>query len=97
MNLMALIGIIFGLTAALIGLLYGRKKAAQNRGLDERNTAITQHALANGWKITLVAIYVFWMLLAFDIDLTVPQVLGILLLAHMAGWAGSLLYFQVKY
>jgi len=94
---MALTGILLGIVGGLFGWLYGRKKAAQNRGLDERNEAITKSALANGWKVTLIAIYIFWFLLVFDVQLSVAEVLGILLLVHMIGWAGFRLYYQFKY
>jgi len=94
---MALTGILLGIVGGLFGWLYGRKKAAQNRGLDERNAEITKSALANGWKVTLVAIYIFWFLLIFDVQFSVAEVLGILLLVHMIGWAGFRVYYQYKY
>ena len=97
MNLMALSGILLGITGGLFGLVYGRKKTAQNRGLDERYEEITKKALANGWKVTLVAIYVFWFLLVFGVQISVAQVLGLLLLVHMIGWAGFRFYYQFKY
>ena len=97
MNLMALAGRLLGIIGGLFGLLYGRKKAAQNRGLDERNAEITKNALATGWKVTLVAIYVFWLLLVFGVQFSVAEVLGILLLVHMIGWAGFRFYYQYKY
>lgn len=94
---MALSGILLGITGGLLGLLYGRKKAAQRRGLDERNTEITKNALATGWKVTLIAIYVIWFLLVFGVQFSVPEVLGILLLVHMIGWGGFRFYYQFKY
>ena len=97
MNVMALAGIVLGASGGLFGLLYGRKKAAQRRGLDERYVEITKHALANGWKVTLAAIYLFWILLLFDVQFSVPEVLGGLLLIHMIGWAGFRVYYQMKY
>lgn len=97
MNLMALSGILLGITGGLFGLVYGRKKVAQSRGLDERYEEIAKKALANGWKVTLVAIYVFWFLLVFGVQISVAQVLGLLLLVHMIGWAGFRFYYQIKY
>ena len=63
------------------------KKTTQNRGLDERYEEIAKKALANGWKVTLVAIYVFWFLLVFGVQISVAQVLELLLVVHMIGWA----------
>lgn len=97
MNLTALLGTLLGITGGLFGLIYGRKKAAQSRGLDERHEEITKNALATGWKVTLIAIYVFWLLLVFGVQFSVAEVLGILLLIHMIGWAGFRLYYQFKY
>lgn len=97
MNFMALAGILLGIVGGLFGLVYGRKKAAQSRGLDERNVEITKNALATGWKVTLVAIYVFWFLLVFGVQFSVAEVLGILLLVHMSGWVGFRFYYEFKY
>lgn len=80
-----------------IWIIIWTKKAAQSRGLDERYEEITKNALANGWKVTLVAIYVFWFLLVFGVQISVAKVLGILLLVHLIGWAGFRLYYQFKY
>jgi hypothetical protein len=93
---MAISGIFLGAFGGLFGLLYGRKKAQQNRGLDERYEAISKNALANGWKVTLGGIYVFWILLILDVQISAAEVLGILLLIHMIGWAGFRIYYQLK-
>lgn len=71
MNLMAFSVILLGLTSGLFGLVYGRKKAAQSRCLDERYEEIAKKVLANGWKVTLVAIYVLWFLLVFGVQISV--------------------------
>lgn len=97
MNVIAVLGILLGVFGGLFGLMYGRKKLQQSRGLDERYEEITKNALANGWKVTLGAIYVIWILLVFDVQFSVAEVLGILLLIHMIGWAGFRFYYQLKY
>ena len=88
MNVLGIAGIVLGICGGLFGLLYGRKKASEQRGLDERNAEITKNALATGWKVTLAAIYIFFVLLACGVQFSVPQVLGILLIIHIIGTAG---------
>ncbi|OPA75378.1 hypothetical protein BVG16_21635 [Paenibacillus selenitireducens] len=91
-----LLGILLGLSGGAFGLWWGRKQAARNRGLDERYQVISSKSQATAWKITLGAIYFLFILLICGVQLSVAPTLGILLLIHMAGWAFSSVYFNVK-
>ncbi len=96
-QLLALLGLLLGVLGGLFGLWWGRKLAAQKRGIDERYENIAVKALANGWRVTLVYISVLFILLVMGIKLSVAPVLGTLLLIHMAGWALSFIYYQIKF
>ncbi len=95
-QIIGFLGILLGASGGLFGLWWGRKKAARNRGLDERYDTITTKSFALSWKITLVSIYILFILLCFGIKLSTAPVLGILLLVHMAGWTFSTIYFNLK-
>lgn len=95
-QLLGLLGLLLGLTGGLFGLWWGRKKAAENRGLDERYASITTKAFANAWKITLVALYIQFIIVIFGMDLATVEVLGTLLIIHLAGWAISMVYYNSK-
>lgn len=95
-QLLGLVGLLLGLTGGLFGLWWGRKKAAENRGLDERYASITTKAFANAWKITLVALYIQFIIVIFGMDLATVEVLGTLLIIHLAGWAISMVYYNSK-
>lgn len=90
------LGLLLGVFGGLFGLRWGRKIASRSRGLDERYESITIKSLANGWKITLITIYILFILMVFGIQLSVAPVLGILLLIHMSGWAFSIVYYNLK-
>lgn len=87
------IGLVIGLAGGLFGLWYGRKMAARKNGLDERTHTIFTKSLASGWKITLLSICILFVLVLLGVKLTAAALLGILLIAHMVGWACSILYF----
>jgi hypothetical protein len=95
-QMLGFLGLLLGVSGGLLGLWWGRKKAASKRGLDERYDVITTKSLALAWKITLVSIYILFILLGFGIKLTAAPILGILLLVHMAGWTFSTFYFNLK-
>lgn len=96
-QILALLGLVLGALFGLFGLWWGRKKAAENRGLDERYETITTKSFASAWKISLAAIYILFALVIFGIQLAAAQLLGILLLIHMFGWAGSTFYYSFKF
>lgn len=96
-QILGFLGIVLGVSGGLFGLWWGRRLAARKNELDERYEKITVNALANGWKITVITIYVLFLLLLVGIQLTTAQVLGILLIIHMAGWAFSTVYYNLKF
>lgn len=96
-QMLGFLGIVLGISGGLFGLWWGRKMAARKNGLDERYEKITVSSLANGWKITVISIYVLFLLLIAGVQFSTAQALGILLLIHMAGWAFSTLYYNLKY
>lgn len=86
-NIWGMIGLYGGMICGILGWWFGRKKASENRGLDELYYHIWQKARSYAWYVTLGAIYVFFSLIMFGIELSTAMVLGILLLAHLGSWA----------
>ncbi|MEC0239901.1 hypothetical protein P4H66_08565 [Paenibacillus dokdonensis] len=91
-----LLMILLGIFGGLLGLWWGRKQAARQRGLDERFHIISSKSQASAWKITLVAIYILFILMVCGVKLSAAPALGIVLLVHMAGWASSSVYYNIK-
>ncbi|WP_320939889.1 hypothetical protein [Lysinibacillus capsici] len=85
-NILGMIGLYGGVIGGLLGWWLGRKKARKNSGLDELYYHIWQKARSYSWYVTLGALYVFFTLLNFGIQLSTAMVLGILLLTHVASW-----------
>lgn len=85
-NIWGMIGLYGGVIGGLLGWWFGRQKARKNRGLDELYYLIWQKARSYSWYVTLGALYVFFTLLNFGIELSTAMVLGILLLTHVASW-----------
>lgn len=85
-NIWGMIGLYGGVIGGLLGWWFGRQKARENRGLDELYYHIWQKARSYSWYVTLGALYVFFTLLSFGIELSTAMVLGILLLTHVASW-----------
>lgn len=81
-----IIGLYGGMICGILGWWFGRKKARENRGLDELYYHIWQKARSYSWYVTLGAIYVFFSLIVFGIELSSAMILGILLLAHLGSW-----------
>ncbi len=96
-QIMGFFGLVFGVLGGLFGRWWGRRMAARKNGLDERYETIRIKSLASGWKITVISIYLLFLLLLVGFQLSTAQVLGILLLIHMGGWAFSTLYYHLKF
>ena len=96
-EMLAFLGLMLGALGGLFGLWWGRRMAARKNGLDERYERITTKSQASGWKITVISIYLLFLLLIFGVQLTSAQALGILLLIHMAGWAIFRVYYTLKF
>lgn len=82
-----MIGLYGGMFCGLLGWWFGRKKARENRGLDELYYHIWQRARSYSWYATLGAIYVFFSLVMFGVELSVAMVLGLILITHIGSWA----------
>ncbi|WP_342440923.1 hypothetical protein MHB40_16080 [Lysinibacillus sp. FSL K6-0057] len=79
-------GLYGGMICGILGWWFGRQKAKKNRGLDELYDHIWQKAKSYAWYMTLAAIYIFFSLMVFGIELNIAMVLGILLLVHIGSW-----------
>lgn len=91
------LGLIGGMIIGILGWYFGRRKARNNRALDELYNHIWQKAKSYSWYVTLAVIYILFSLLLFGIEMSLPMTLGILLMAHLMSWAvvGTLL--SIKY
>ncbi len=81
-----IIGLYGGMTCGILGWWLGRSKAKKNRGLDELHGYIWQKAKSYSWYVTLAAIYIFFTLIVFGIELNAAMVLGSILLVHLGSW-----------
>ena len=88
--------ILLSIFGGLLGLWWGRKQATRQRGLDERFHIISSKSQASAWKITLVAIYILFIMVVCGVKLSAAPVLGIVMFVHMAGWAFSSVYYNIK-
>ncbi len=79
-------GLYGGMICGILGWWFGRQKAKKNRGLDELYDHIWQKAKSYSWYMTLAAIYIFFSLMVFGIELNIAMVLGVLLLVHIGSW-----------
>lgn len=97
-SLIGMIGLYGGMLCGILGWWFGRKKAREQRGLDELHDHIWQKARSYAWYVTLASIYIFFSFVMFGFDLSVAMVLGILLLVHLGSWAiiGSILSIVMK-
>lgn len=92
-----LIGLVGGIIAGLSGWYFGRKGAQKQGELDEVNDYIWQRARSISWYVTLLAIYVLFFLYAFEVPISTPASLALLLFVHLLSWAmsGSFLSLRI--
>ena len=90
-------GLLVGASSGLFGLWWGRKKATENRGLDERYANIMTKSFSSAWKITLISMYVLFVLLLLGVQLAALPLLSILLIIHLFGWTCSTFYYNFKF
>lgn len=83
MQLGGMLGLYGGMIMGLVGWWFGRKKARENRGLDEVHQHIWQKARSHSWYITLASIYFLFSLVIAGVEMSPAMILGILLLAHL--------------
>jgi hypothetical protein len=79
-------GLYGGAILGILGWWFGRRMAAKQGGLDELYEHIWQKARSISWFFTLAAIYIFFSLLIFGVELNTAMVLGVILLVHFASW-----------
>ena len=89
MQLGGMLGLYGGMLMGLLGWWFGRKKARENRGLDEVYQHIWQKARSYSWYMTLAAIYFLFSLVSVGVKMSPAMVLGILLLVQLASWGFS--------
>lgn len=85
-SIWGIIGLYGGMFCGILGWWFGRRKARENRGLDELHNHIWQKARSYSWYVTLGTIYIVFSLIMLGIELSSAMVLGILLLAHLGSW-----------
>lgn len=86
MQLGGMLGLYGGMIMGLAGWWFGRKKARENRGLDEVYQHIWQKTRSFSWYITLAAIYLLFSLVLAGVEMSPAMILGILLLVHLGSW-----------
>lgn len=94
-QLAAFLGLYGGALAGLSGWYFGRRKAKKERALDEVHDHIWQYARSFAWYATLFTIYILFSLYLFEIPMSVPMVLGILLIVHLGVWAISGIFSSI--
>ncbi|MGM8366307.1 hypothetical protein ACLIBG_12630 [Virgibacillus sp. W0181] len=95
-SVVGMIGLYGGMIFGIFGWWFGRKKAREQRGLDELHEHIWQQARSYSWYVTLGMIYIFFSFLVFGVDLSLAMVLGVLMLTHLASWAFIGIILTVK-
>ncbi|GGG90102.1 hypothetical protein [Paenibacillus radicis (ex Gao et al. 2016)] len=96
-QLVGLAGILVGVFFGALGVWRGIKKAAKNRGIDERLKAIVAKSHSSSWMITLASIYSIFILYALGVKFSVPAALGTLLFIQIGGWSLSFFFYNKRY
>ncbi|MRX54509.1 hypothetical protein GJU41_11045 [Bacillus idriensis] len=93
----AFIGLYGGMAAGLIGWLLGLYFAKKKRGVDEVFHFIDQKSRSVAWILTMAAIYIFFTLLLFGVDLSPAMMLSLLLFVHLGSWAITKVILSVRF
>ncbi|MFF2482927.1 hypothetical protein [Paenibacillus sp. NPDC058071] len=96
-QLPGLLGILIGAFFAAIGIWSGVKKAAKNRGIDERLKVIVAKSHSTSWYFILGSIYCLFILYLLGVEFSVPAALGILVFIQLGGWTLSFYFYHNKY
>ncbi|GAA0375476.1 hypothetical protein [Bacillus horti] len=91
------LGILVGASFGGLGVWWGLKKAAKNRGIDERFKVIFAKSHSTSWFITLGSIYCLFILYLLGVEFSVPFVLGILIFIQLGGYTLSYYFYHKKY
>ena len=89
-------GLLGGALMGLLGWWGGRRAIRGKRGLDERYLRAWERARAKSWICTLFVIYVLFIALFLGMPLNAAVILGILLAAHLVGWALLGMYYLLR-
>lgn len=93
----ALLGLIGGLVIGLSSLLFGNRLSKKKRGLDERHYLIRMKAKSSSWIITLVTVYILFLAVILNFSISIPVILGTLLLVQIGSWFCFVFYYQTKH
>jgi len=93
----ALLGLIGGLVIGLSSLLFGNRLSKKKRGLDERHYLIRMKAKSSSWIITLVTVYILFLAVILNVSISIPVILGTLLLVQIGSWFCFVFYYQTKH
>lgn len=91
-----LVGLFGGLGLGFLGFLYGRARAAKNRGLDERYYEVVKRAKSSSWWITFVAVVIIFVAVLLRLLTSPAEVIGLVYLVLIASYSISLVYYQLK-
>ena len=92
-----LLGLIGGLVIGLLSLYFGNKLSNKKRGLDERHYLIRMKAKSSSWIITLATVYVLFLAVILNVSISIPVILGTLLLVQIGSWFCFVFYYQTKH
>ena len=93
----ALLGLIGGLVIGLSSLFFGNRLSKKKRGLDERHYLIRMKAKSSSWIITLVTVYILFLAVILNVSISIPVILGTLLLVQIGSWFCFVFYYQTKH
>ncbi|MCZ8520738.1 MULTISPECIES: hypothetical protein [Paenibacillus] len=90
------VGIIGGPGFGLIIWWVARRAGVRSRQIDERYLHGWLKARSAAWFCTLAAILLLFVLYRLGVRLSVPETLGILLMAHLVSWGAAGTYHTIR-